>query len=62
MYLLTVNIYSTVRTRWYFDPHFDFSMADVAASNGLASQQAAEKTPFEKQQDLLIGQITQVSR
>jgi hypothetical protein len=36
-------------------------MADVAASNGLASQQVAEKTPFEKQRDGLIGQITQVS-
>jgi len=34
-------------------------MADVATSNGLTSQQVAEKTPFEKQRDGLIGQITQ---
>ena len=36
-------------------------MADVAAPNGFGSQQTAEKTPFEKQRDVLIGQITQVN-
>ena len=35
-------------------------MADVAAPNGFGSQQVSEKTPFEKQRDVLIGQITQV--
>jgi hypothetical protein len=35
-------------------------MADVVAPNGFGSQQALEKTPFEKQRDVLIGQITQV--
>ena len=34
------------------------TMTDVA--NGLGSQQIIEKTPFEKQRDMLIGQITQV--
>ena len=33
-------------------------MADVGATNGFAPQ---EKTPFEKQRDILIGQITQVN-
>ena len=36
-------------------------MADIVAPNGFGSQQAAEKTPFEKQRDVLIGQITQVN-
>lgn len=35
-------------------------MTDVAITNGFASQQTPEKTPFEKQRDILIGQITQV--
>ena len=35
-------------------------MADVAAPNGFGSQQVSEKTHFEKQRDVLIGQITQV--
>jgi hypothetical protein len=37
-------------------------MADVAASNGLASQQVADKSAFEKQRDVLVGQITQVAQ
>lgn len=35
-------------------------MADVVAPNGYGSQQVAEKSAFEKQRDMLIGQITQV--
>ena len=35
-------------------------MADAAPPNGFSSQQVVEKTPFEKQRDILIGQITQV--
>jgi len=35
-------------------------MADVAPSNGFGSQHVVEKSAFEKQRDLLIGQITQV--
>jgi len=35
-------------------------MADAATANGFSSQQQPEKTPFEKQRDVLIGQITQV--
>jgi len=33
---------------------------DSGASNGLNSEEGQEQTPFEKQRDLLIGQITQV--
>jgi len=36
------------------------TMTDVAAPSGFGSQQVAEKTAFEKQRDILIGQITQV--
>jgi len=36
-------------------------MADVAAPNSFGSQQVAEKTAFERQRDILIGQITQVT-
>jgi len=37
-------------------------MTDATAPNGFGSLPAPEKTPFEKQRDSLIGQITQVSR
>jgi len=36
-------------------------MAGTTASNGIGAQQPSlEKSPFEKQRDILIGQITQV--
>ena len=35
-------------------------MVDAIAPNGFGSQQVAEKSAFEKQRDMLIGQITQV--
>jgi hypothetical protein len=33
---------------------------EPTASNGLNAEQVPEQTPFEKQRDVLIGQITQV--
>jgi len=36
-------------------------MATTTPSNGIGAQQPSlEKSPFEKQRDILIGQITQV--
>jgi len=36
-------------------------MAEPTTQNGQSSEQPADQTPFEKQRDVLIGQITQVT-
>ena len=40
----------------------EHAMTELATSNGVNSDHSSEQTPFEKQRDALIVQITQVAK